>query len=122
MISFLHVLLAFLLVFLNAFFVAAEFGMVKLRATRVESIKKSYGLRGKILVTVHQHLDAYLSACQLGITIASLGLGWIGEPAFADLLKPVLNFIGIVSPQLITVISFLQHLPLFLFFTLWLVS
>ncbi|STY31118.1 metal ion transporter [Legionella wadsworthii] len=106
MISLLQVLLAFLLVFLNAFFVAAEFGMVKLRATRVEAIKKNYGLRGKILVTVHQHLDAYLSACQLGITIASLGLGWIGEPAFAELLRPFLSFIGIESTQLITVISF----------------
>lgn len=106
MISFLQVLLAFLLVLLNAFFVAAEFGMVKLRATRVEAIKNLYGLRGKILVHIQSHLDAYLSACQLGITIASLGLGWIGEPAFAHLLRPFLHFIGISSPQLITVISF----------------
>ncbi|MCE0721707.1 MULTISPECIES: hemolysin family protein [Legionella] len=106
MINFLQVLLAFLLVLLNAFFVAAEFGMVKLRATRVAAIKDMYGLRGRILVHVHKHLDAYLSACQLGITIASLGLGWIGEPAFADLLRPFLIFIGVSSPQLITVIAF----------------
>ncbi|WP_040535045.1 CNNM domain-containing protein, partial [Legionella drancourtii] len=57
----LLVLLAFLLVLLNAFFVAAEFGMVKLRSTRVEAIKNTYGLRGKILFHVHKHLDAYLS-------------------------------------------------------------
>lgn len=106
MINFIQVLLAFLLVLLNAFFVAAEFGMVKLRATRVEAIKDMYGLRGRILVHIHKHLDAYLSACQLGITIASLGLGWIGEPAFADLLRPFLIFIGVSSPQLITVIAF----------------
>lgn len=71
--------------------------MVKLRATRVEAIKDSYGLRGKILVHVHKHLDAYLSACQLGITFASLGLGWVGEPAFAYLIEPILVFIGIDS-------------------------
>lgn len=85
---------------------AAEFGMVKLRATRVEAIKASYGLRGKILFHVHQHLDAYLSACQLGITFASLGLGWIGEPAFAHLMEPLLILVGVNSPQLITVVAF----------------
>lgn len=104
--NFLLVLLAFLLVLLNAFFVAAEFGMVKLRSTRVEAIKNTYGLRGKILFQVHSHLEAYLSACQLGITFASLGLGWIGEPAFAHLIEPVLQFSGISSPQLTTVIAF----------------
>lgn len=102
----LLVLLAFALVLLNAFFVAAEFGMVKLRSTRVEAIRSSYGLRGTILFQVHQHLDAYLSACQLGITFASLGLGWIGEPAFAYLIEPFLIFVGINSPQLLTVVSF----------------
>lgn len=102
------VLLAFALVLLNAFFVAAEFGMVKLRATRVEAIKEDFGLRGKILFHIHQHLDAYLSACQLGITFASLGLGWIGEPAFAYLIEPVLVFVGITSPKLITLIAFIM--------------
>ncbi|QDQ39222.1 HlyC/CorC family transporter [Legionella geestiana] len=106
MINILLVLLAFTLVLLNAFFVAAEFGMVKLRSTRVEAIKARYGLRGKILFHVHQHLDAYLSACQLGITFASLGLGWIGEPAFAHLIEPLLIFVGINSPQLTTVVAF----------------
>ncbi len=85
---------------------AAEFGMVKLRVTRVKAIKNMYGLRGKILFHVHKHLDAYLSACQLGITFASLGLGWIGEPAFAHLLEPLLFFIGVNSPQLTTIIAF----------------
>ncbi|ARB91208.1 hemolysin family protein [Legionella longbeachae] len=106
MINFLLVFLALILVLLNAFFVAAEFGMVKLRVTRVKAIKNIYGLRGKILFQVHKHLDAYLSACQLGITFASLGLGWIGEPAFAHLLEPLLFFIGVNSPQLTTIIAF----------------
>lgn len=99
------ILMALFLVLLNAFFVAAEFGMVKLRHTRVAVIKEAYGLRGRILSNVHKNLDVYLSACQLGITLASLGLGWIGEPAFAHLLTPILAFFGIFSPQFITAIS-----------------
>lgn len=102
----LLVLAALLLVLLNGFFVAAEFGLVKLRQTRVRSIAKTSGLRGRLLFTVHQHLDTYLSACQLGITLASLGLGWIGEPAFARLLHPVFSLVGIDSPELIHGISF----------------
>jgi len=86
--------------------VAAEFGLVKLRQTRVRSIAKSMGVRGRLLATVHQHLDSYLSACQLGITLASLGLGWIGEPAFARLLEPLLMYIGVTSLELIHGISF----------------
>ncbi|MBX3708640.1 MAG: HlyC/CorC family transporter [Gammaproteobacteria bacterium] len=97
---------AFLLVLMNAFFVAAEFGMVKLRNTRVEAIKANYGLRGYMLEQVHKHLDAYLSACQLGITLASLGLGWIGEPAFAHLMEPLFHSLGIGSPQIIKAIAF----------------
>ena len=103
----LLIFLAIILVLLNAFFVAAEFSMVKLRTTRVQAIKESYGLRGYILEQVHQQLDAYLSACQLGITLASLGLGWIGEPAFAHLLEPIFSALGIVSPHIIAVSAFL---------------
>jgi len=102
----LLVLAAFVLVVLNGFFVAAEFGLVKMRQTRVRSIAKSGGVRGRLLGTVHQHLDAYLSACQLGITLASLGLGWIGEPAFARLLEPFLVNIGVTSHELVHGISF----------------
>ncbi len=102
----LLVFAAFALVILNGFFVAAEFGLVKLRQTRVRSIAKVSGLRGRILAVVHKNLDAYLSACQLGITLASLGLGWIGEPAFARLLEPLLQTIGVQSEKLIHGISF----------------
>jgi CBS domain containing-hemolysin-like protein len=96
---------ALLLVALNGFFVAAEFGLVKLRPTRIEVLARKSGLRGRLLRIVHGRLDAYLSACQLGITLASLGLGWIGEPAFARLLSPVLQFAGITSANLVHAIS-----------------
>lgn len=97
---------ALLLVALNGFFVAAEFGLVKLRQTRIREIAKTRGWRGRILATVHSQLDAYLSACQLGITLASLGLGWVGEPAFAGLLEPVFERTGVTSPELIHGIAF----------------
>ncbi|HKY93018.1 MAG TPA: hemolysin family protein [Nevskiaceae bacterium] len=102
----LLIVAAFLLVLLNAFFVAAEFAIVKLRATRVEALRRDHGLLGRALTVVHGHLDAYLSACQLGITLASLGLGWIGEPAFARLLEGPLHLVGIASEQQIHTIAF----------------
>ena len=103
----LLMLLALFLVVLNGFFVAAEFGMVALRPTRVRAIAKSQGWRGRILGKVHGQLDAYLSACQLGITLASLGLGWVGEPAFARLIEPLFLAAGIDSPTLVHTISFI---------------
>ena len=102
----LLVLLALFLVVLNGFFVAAEFGIVTLRKTRVRAIAKTQGLKGRILGKVHGQLDAYLSACQLGITLASLGLGWVGEPAFASLLEPLFGMIGVTSPEIVHGVSF----------------
>ena len=99
-------LLGFALVILNGFFVAAEFAIVKLRRTQAEELARVHGLRGRVLRTVRTHLDAYLSACQLGITLASLGLGWIGEPAFARLLEPVLGHFGVTDPKLLHSIAF----------------
>ncbi|MEB2484560.1 hemolysin family protein [Burkholderia multivorans] len=96
---------ALFLVALNGFFVAAEFGLVKLRATRVKTLARKQGLRGRILGVVHGRLDAYLSACQLGITLASLGLGWIGEPAFAQLIGPLLDVLGVHSERVVHLIS-----------------
>ena len=100
------ILFALFLVVLNGFFVAAEFAMVKLRSTRVETIANQHGWRGTILRKVHNQLDAYLSACQLGITLASLGLGWVGEPAFAELLEPLLAAVGVHSEEVIRGVSF----------------
>ena len=100
------IIVALLLVALNGFFVAAEFGLVKLRQTRIRQIAKTKGWRGIILAKVHSKLDAYLSACQLGITLASLGLGWLGEPAFANIMEPILLRMGVSAPELIHGISF----------------
>ncbi len=109
----LLIVAALLLVLLNGFFVAAEFGLVKLRGTRVRAIAKAGGWRSRVLTAVHSDLDAYLSACQLGITLASLGLGWIGEPAFAKVVEPLLAALGLDNEQLIHGISFF-----FAFFTI----
>jgi CBS domain containing-hemolysin-like protein len=95
-----------LLVLLNGFFVAAEFALVKLRQTQASEFARTKGLRGRVVLAVRTNLDAYLSACQLGITLASLGLGWIGEPAFARLLEPVLLMAGIDDPDVMHSISF----------------
>lgn len=100
-----YLLLAALLVLLNAFFVAAEFAIVKVRSTRVQELVRE-GVRGSGAVqNAIQNLDAYLSATQLGITLASLGLGWIGEPAFASLVTPLLGFAGVWSPSVIHSVS-----------------
>ncbi|MFD2612945.1 hemolysin family protein [Paenibacillus gansuensis] len=87
----LNLLLVLFLVGLNGFFVAAEFAMVKVRGSRIDFLVQEGHARAKFARNVVDHLDAYLSACQLGITLASLGLGWIGEPAIADLIAPWLS-------------------------------
>jgi magnesium and cobalt exporter, CNNM family len=90
----LYLTLALLLVGGNAFFVAAEFAFVKVRTTRLEEMA-TIGLPGSALAReVASRLDVYLSACQLGITMVSLGLGWIGEEAFAGLVRPLLAGAG----------------------------
>ncbi|QLE78979.1 HlyC/CorC family transporter [Francisella sp. Scap27] len=104
--NFLFIAIAFAFVILNGFFVVAEFSMVKLRYSRVEVLKKKKGLRGRILYKVHSSLDTYLSACQLGITLASLALGWIGEPAFSEILEPLLSSLGVESVKLTRLIAF----------------
>ncbi len=101
-------LFALFLVLLNGFFVASEFAIVKLRHTRVAELSRLHGVRGRLLATVHRNLDAYLSACQLGITLASLGLGWVGEPAFAHLLELPLKALGFDDdPETIHKIAFI---------------
>ena len=97
---------AVFLVLLNGFFVAAEFAIVKVRATRVEELVGEGNRRAAVLQHIIQHLDAYLSACQLGITIASLGLGWIGEPAAVQVLEPAIVWFGVTSEAAIHAISF----------------
>ncbi len=87
-------IVAAFLVGANAFFVASEFAIVKIRPTRLEQLASSGHARAKTAISISKRLDAYLSANQLGITLASLALGWIGEPAFAHLLEPALSIFG----------------------------
>jgi CBS domain containing-hemolysin-like protein len=90
-----QIVAALLLVLLNGFFVAAEFSLARARTTRLEQLAEQ-GRGAAVLAREQvQHIDRYLAACQLGITLASLGLGWLGEPAFAELLRPVFESVGL---------------------------
>ena len=91
MIIFINIIAVFFLVFLNGFFVATEFAMVKVRKSRIETLALQGNKRAKNTLIVVKDLNSYLSACQLGITLASLGLGWVGEPAVLRLLMPIFN-------------------------------
>jgi CBS domain containing-hemolysin-like protein len=93
----LLVVLALFLVALNGLFVAAEFGLVKIRSTQVDGLVREGRRSSGLLKKATEKLDAYLSVCQLGITISSLGLGWIGEPAFKHLLEPL--FVALSVPD-----------------------
>lgn len=98
--------LVLFLVLLNGFFVAAEFALVKVRDTQLQPyVKRGHG-GAKVARKVISNLDACLSATQLGITLASLGLGWFAEPFFEAMLDPVLNSVGIDSEELRHGISF----------------
>lgn len=91
MIILINIIIVFLLVFMNGFFVATEFAMVKVRKSRIETLVLEGDRTAKHTLKVVNDLNSYLSACQLGITLASLGLGWIGEPAVSDMLAPIFN-------------------------------
>ena len=101
-----------LLLAANAFFVAAEFAIVKVRGIRVEALAEQGSAVARMTLRILRNVEAYLSACQLGITMASLGLGWIGEPAVAALLEPLFRDLGIGEAALHT-ISFLIGFLLF---------
>ncbi len=90
----LKALAVLVLVGLNGFFVAAEFALVKVRDTQLQPLIAQGNRRARMASHILQNLDAYLSAAQLGITLASLALGWIGEPIFEALLKPVFDGVG----------------------------
>lgn len=109
--SIAKVVAALFLVALNAFFVAAEFSLVKVRKTRLAELSESGSRKATLALAVTSQLDAYLSACQLGITLASLGLGWLGEPAIATLLAPLFKNLvawdGVLTHTVSVVIAFL---------------
>lgn len=99
-----RLLLAFALVFVNGFFVAAEFALVRVRSTAVEQLVAEDRPGAATLQGIVENLDTYLAVTQLGITLASLGLGWVGEPAVAALLDPILS--TVFSPDTVHVVSF----------------
>jgi len=94
------------LVILNGFFVAAEFALVKVRVSQVDKLVREGHPFAKLAHWLATRLDTSLSACQLGITMASLALGWVGEPAFAHLLSPLFKLIGITSEQVLHGLAF----------------
>jgi CBS domain containing-hemolysin-like protein len=87
------------LVLLNGFFVAAEFAIVKVRDTQLEGLVLRGHRRARLARRIIRNLDASLSATQLGITLASLGLGWFAEPVFAALLEPAMTWFRVESPE-----------------------
>jgi CBS domain containing-hemolysin-like protein len=95
-----------LLVLINGFFVGAEFALVKIRESRINEMVEERRPFASTAGWLVQRLDASLSACQLGITMASLGLGWIAEPAVAHLLRPLIVSAGITSEILVHGIAF----------------
>ena len=102
----LKILLVLGLVLLNGFFVAAEFALVKIRETQLDMLVAKGSFRAKVARSVIAHLNSYLSATQLGITVASLGLGWAGQPVFSALLSPVLISLHVESETLRRSIAF----------------
>ena len=91
----LDILLVAFLVFMNGFFVAAEFCCVKIRTSRLETLIAEGNSRARYAKQLTDHLDYSLSVTQFGITLASLGLGWVGEPAIATLILPVTEALGL---------------------------
>jgi CBS domain containing-hemolysin-like protein len=94
------ILLAVFLLGANAFFVAAEFALVKTRGFRMEALAEENRFGARLARHMLRNLEPYLACCQLGITMASLGLGWVGEPAVAALLTPVLTPLGMPEAAL----------------------
>ena len=98
--------LVLLLVFANAFFVVSEFAIVKIRRTKLEELAHFGNKRAKIALKITENLNTYLSAIQLGITLASLGLGWIGEPAVSHLLEDLFGHYFADNKVLLHSVSF----------------
>ena len=89
-----YIVLALLFIVVNGVFVAAEFAIVKVRPTQLAELAAEGSKRARMARRIAKRLDSYLSATQLGVTLASLALGWVGEPAFERLLEPFINGFG----------------------------
>ncbi|MBA2944086.1 HlyC/CorC family transporter [Paenibacillus sp. CGMCC 1.16610] len=104
----LNLVLVIILVLLNGFFVAAEFALVKVRHSRIQQLLNEGSSKAKYADKVTSELDTYLSATQLGITLASLGLGWVGEPAVSELImEPLFHTLGLEASVYTHAISFI---------------
>jgi CBS domain containing-hemolysin-like protein len=93
MVLFLTILLLLLLILLNGFFVTAEYSLVTLRKTRVDALIRRRNKTARAIQHAQENLNRFISATQLGVTITSLAVGWLGEPAVADLFEPSLHFL-----------------------------
>ncbi|MCD8839640.1 hemolysin family protein [Staphylococcus arlettae] len=102
----MNLIIFFLLIALTTVFVGSEFALVKVRATRIEQLASEGNGGAKVVKKMIEKLDYYLSACQLGITVTSLGLGWLGEPTFDKLLHPLFELMQLPE-ALTTTISFI---------------
>lgn len=101
-----NLVIVLVLVLLNGFFVAAEFALVKVRQSRLTQLVSEGNRRANYALKVNHKLDTYLSATQLGITLASLALGWVGEPAISKLLiEPLMYKLGVTDTTLISTVS-----------------
>ncbi|MFC4323775.1 hemolysin family protein [Litchfieldia salsa] len=101
-----NLILVAILLALTAFFVASEFAIVKIRSTRIDQLVAEGNLNAIAAKKVIANLDEYLSACQLGITVTALGLGWLGKPAIESLLRPLLEYVNL-SDSVLTIASFI---------------
>jgi CBS domain containing-hemolysin-like protein len=102
----INIVIIVVLILLNAFFVAAEFALVKIRETQLDTLVAKGHRRAKVARHIIANLNSFLSATQLGITMASLGLGWVGEPLFTRVLSPLLLRVGVQSEAMLHSISF----------------
>src|SRR5215213_10222715 len=107
-----NLLIAIFLLAANAFYVAAEFALVKSRGFRVKSMVEQNRFGARLLQGMMGNIEAYLACCQLGITMASLGLGWVGEPTVSALLEPLLIPLGL-SERTLHFVSFMAGFLVF---------
>src|SRR6185436_6126142 len=89
-----NLVLAIVLLGANAFYVAAEFALVKSKGFRIDALAEEGRFGARLTQDILKNIEAYLACCQLGITMASLGLGWVGEPTVAGILTPLLRPLG----------------------------
>lgn len=106
----INVVIVAILIVINGFFVACEFAMVKIRNSRIETLISEGNIRAKYCRSVKENLNSCLSACQLGITLCSLGLGWMGESTISKLILPVMKILKLsesITHGISIVISFI---------------